>query len=264
MNLLLQPVRSSLGSKYVMALTGLFLMFFVVVHMSGNMLIYAGPDALNSYAAALKYRPAVLWTFRAVLFLAFLVHIILGIRLTRQNWTARPVRYRYEDTLQANWASRHMLLTGLLILAFTLYHLAHFTFGWVAGAAVPGPDGKVVHRNYLDLYEVREPGQLHFHAPSPGSRIDPTNPPPNVEVRHNVFAMAVAGFSNPWITLSYLVAMAFLGLHLWHGGSSWFQSLGLNHPIWNPFIRGFGPVLAVIVVAGNCSIPLSVWLGIVK
>jgi succinate dehydrogenase / fumarate reductase cytochrome b subunit len=76
--------------------------------------------------------------------------------------------------------------------------------------------------------------------------------------------MVVSGFSNPWITLSYLVAMAFLGLHLWHGGSSWFQSLGINHPLWNPFIRGFGPVLAVIVVAGNCSIPLSVLLGIVK
>jgi succinate dehydrogenase / fumarate reductase cytochrome b subunit len=262
MNLLLQPVRSSLGSKYVMAMTGLFLMFFVVVHMSGNMLIYGGHDALNSYAAALKYRPAVLWIFRFVLLVVFLIHIVLGIRLALQNSAARPIPYRYEDTLQATWASRHMLLTGMLILAFTIYHLAHFTFGVVAGAEVPGPDSKPpVWKNYLDLYEVREPGQLHFQ---PRANVAPAHLPPNVEVRHNVFAMVVAGFRNPWITLSYLVAMAFLGLHLWHGGSSWFQSLGMNHPRWNPFIRGFGPVLAVIVVAGNCSIPLSVLLGIVK
>jgi succinate dehydrogenase / fumarate reductase cytochrome b subunit len=74
----------------------------------------------------------------------------------------------------------------------------------------------------------------------------------------------VSGFQNPWITLSYLVSMIFLGLHLWHGGSSWFQSLGIQWPNGNAFIRGFGPGLAILVVAGNCSIPLAVLVGIVK
>ena len=76
--------------------------------------------------------------------------------------------------------------------------------------------------------------------------------------------MIVSGFRNPLITISYLVAMAFLGLHLWHGGSSWFQSLGLNHPRYEWLTYNFGPVVAVVVVVGNCSIPLSVLLGIVR
>jgi succinate dehydrogenase / fumarate reductase cytochrome b subunit len=224
MNLLLQPVRSSLGSKYVMALTGLALIGFVVVHMAGNLLIYFGRDALNAYAEALRHRPALLWAARLGLLVVFVVHVVLGIRLTRQNSAARPIAYAYEDTLQASWASRHMLLTGLVLLAFVVYHLAHFTF------RVVGPQG----------------------------------PPTESWEGHDVFQMVVLGFQNPWITLSYLVAMAFLGLHLWHGGSSWFQSLGLEHPRWNALIRGIGPGLAILVVAGNCSIPLAVLLGIVK
>jgi succinate dehydrogenase / fumarate reductase cytochrome b subunit len=267
MNLLLRPVRSSLGSKYAMALTGLALIGFVIAHMTGNLLIYGGRDALNSYAAALKYRPALLWAARIALLAIFVIHILLGLRLTRQNAAARPIAYQYEATLQASWASRHMLLTGLVLLAFTVYHLAHFTLGVVAKADVEtkadgsGSQSRTVEMNYLDLHEARRPGELHFHS---APDIDPGHLPRDVEVRHDVYAMVIAGFKNWWITISYLVAMAFLGLHLWHGGSSWFQSLGINHPRWNPFIRGFGPVLAVVLVAGNCSIPLAVLLGIVK
>jgi succinate dehydrogenase / fumarate reductase cytochrome b subunit len=260
MNLLLQPVRSSLGSKYVMALTGLFLIGFVVAHMTGNLLIYAGRDALNSYAAALKYRPTLLWSFRIVLAAVFIVHILLGLRVTRQNMTARPIRYKYEATLQAGWASRHMLLTGLVLLAFTIYHLAHFTFGIVAKAEEIDRHGEPVWKNYLNLAEGRWPGKQYEPMPD----IDLSSPPEHVQARHDVYAMVVSGFKNPWIALSYLVSMAFLGLHVWHGGTSWFQSLGINHPRWNPLIRGVGPVLAVVLVAGNCSIPLSIWLGIVK
>jgi succinate dehydrogenase / fumarate reductase cytochrome b subunit len=244
MNLLLQPVRSSLGSKFVMALTGLALIGFVIAHMIGNMLLYAGRDALNSYAAALKDRPTLLWTARLGLLAVFVIHILLGLRLNRQNQAARPVRYRYEATLEANWASRHMLLTGLVLLAFVVYHLAHFTLGVVVEAEVTGADGQITKRNYLDLVEERSP----------------TVPTP----RQDVYRMVISGFQNTWITLSYLVAMAFLGLHLWHGGSSWLQSLGVNSPRWNPLLRCLGPVLAFVIVAGNCSIPLSVWLGIVK
>src|SRR4051794_20567806 len=132
MNLLLVPVRSSLGKKYVMAVTGLVLVLFVIGHMLGNLLLFAGPDALNSYAKALKDKPALLWAARLGLLAAFLIHVYLGLRLTRENVQARGTGYVYEDTVQASWASRHMLLTGLVVLAFLLYHLAHFTFGVVA------------------------------------------------------------------------------------------------------------------------------------
>jgi succinate dehydrogenase / fumarate reductase cytochrome b subunit len=263
MNMLLRPVRSSLGSKYLMALTGLALIGFVLVHMGGNLLVYAGRDALNSYAANLKAHPAVLWAARAGLLAVFVLHVALGIRLTRQNYLARPVRYQYpDDTLQASWASRHMFLTGMVLLAFVLYHLAHFTFGILA-LAPEGSPGEETYVPYNSLAEYRRPADPKWQTAPPslgkGGQL-----PAGWEERHDVYAMVVAGFRNPWITLSYLVAMVFLGLHLWHGGSSWFQSLGLNHARYNKLIRGFGPVLAAVVVAGNCSIPLSVYLGIVK
>src|SRR5436305_14768901 len=109
MNLLLRPLpRSSLGTKYVMAVTGLLLIGFVLAHMAGNLLIFAGKDALNAYAHALEERPGLIWAARVILLAVFVVHIVLGVRLTWQNQEARPVRYVCEDTVQANWASRHM------------------------------------------------------------------------------------------------------------------------------------------------------------
>jgi succinate dehydrogenase / fumarate reductase cytochrome b subunit len=220
MNVLLRPVRSSLGGKYVMALTGLGLVGFVIAHMVGNLLVFAGRDALNGYAEVLKSHPGLLWSARVGLLAIFLVHVFLGVRLTQQNQAARPVPYVREDTVTANWASRHMMLTGLLLLAFILYHLAHFTFG--------------VATDYLALRDSQG--------------------------RHDVYAMVVMGFRHPLIAGSYVVAMVILFLHLWHGASSWFQSLGVNHPKYNGFIRGFGPVLATIVLIGNCSMPLCIWL----
>lgn len=263
---LLRPVRSSLGKKYLMAITGVGLIGFVLVHMAGNLLLFAGPDALNSYAQALKARPPVLWAARLGLLALFAVHLYLGIKLTLENMAARPQRYAYERTLHASWASRHMMLTGAVLLAFIVYHLAHFTLGAVKRADVQVARGVEVAleptKHYLDLTEER----------SPGKRVYVARPELNLrglsgadfDARHDVYSMVVSGFRNPWVTASYLVAMAFLGLHLWHGGSSWFQSLGLNGPRFGQFAAGVGPVLAVVVVVGNCSMPLAVWLGVIK
>jgi succinate dehydrogenase / fumarate reductase cytochrome b subunit len=267
MNVLLgtSAVSSSLGKKYLMAITGLALIGFVVVHMSGNLLVFAGPDALNTYAQALKARPPLLWGARLGLALVFVLHVWLGISLTRQNQAARPQRYVYEDTLQATWASRHMMLTGLVLLAFILYHLAHFTLGVVKPADVQVVKGVEVHldppKHYLDLTEERAAGSRHYVA-RPDLDLQAQGGT-DLDTRHDVYSMVISGFRNPWITASYLLAMVFLGLHLWHGGSSWFQSLGINGPRLGKFTHAVGPVLAVLVVAGNCSIPLAVWLGIV-
>jgi succinate dehydrogenase / fumarate reductase cytochrome b subunit len=235
MNVLLRPLRSSLGAKYVMALTGIGLIGFVVAHMLGNLLIFFGSDALNSYAQALKDKPALLWTARLGLLTIFVVHLVLGIRLTLQNKRARDVRYVFEDTVQASWASRHMLLTGLVLLAFIVFHLAHFTLGIVTSYSTTS--GEKV--SYLDLHDSKDP------------------------TRHDVYRMVVVGFRNGWITFTYLVAQFFLWLHLWHGASSWFQSLGLNHPAYNPLIHAFGPVLSTAVLVGNCSIPLAILSGLI-
>jgi succinate dehydrogenase / fumarate reductase cytochrome b subunit len=234
MSLLLQPVRTSVGSKFIMALTGLGLIGFVFAHMAGNLLIFSGKDALNGYAKALEDKPLFLWTARSGLLAIFVVHLVLGIRLTRQNVVARGQRYVCENTVQASGASRHMLLTGLVILAFVIYHLLHFTFGVT--------DPEHFKRNTAAVPQY-QPG-------------DPAAAP-----EYDVAAMVVGGFSQPIVSLAYVVAQVFLALHLWHGGSSWFQSLGLNHPTSNPVLRAIGPVLAVIIGAGNCSIPLAILLG---
>jgi succinate dehydrogenase cytochrome b subunit len=274
MKLFPRPVTSSLGSKYVMAITGLLLIGFVLGHMTGNLLIFAGPDALNGYAAALKARPALLWGARLGLLAVFVVHVLIGIRLALANKAARPTPYAYEDTLQASWASRHMMLTGLVLLAFVGYHLAHFTLGWVKLApyqSVPGEAGLQElspPKHYNDLAEKRLADGSYKADPALDlSKVQSNNktakPGERVEVRHDVYSMVISGFKNVWVSLSYLVAMGFLGLHLWHGGSSWLQSLGIAPPAYKKLLASVGPALAVLVVAGNCSIPLAVWLGII-
>lgn len=225
MNVLLRPVRTSVGSKYVMAVTGLGLIAFVVAHMIGNLLIYRGREALNSYAHALESSPVLLWTARLGLLAIFVVHVVQGVRLTRQNVKARPVRYVYEDTVQASWASRHMLLTGLVILAFVIYHLLHFTFG------------------------VTNPKDFKYVLPQ-----DPKG-------YHDVAGMVVAGFREWPVALAYVVAQVFLGLHLWHGAGSWFQSLGLNNKAWQGLTHKLGQALAVVIAMGNSSIPLIILAG---
>lgn len=253
MKQMLRPTRSSLGKKYLMAVTGLLLIGFVLAHLSGNLLIFAGPDAINSYAQMLKAKPALLWAARSGLLFVFLVHLFLAVRLTLENRAARPDRYVYEDTLQATWASRHMMLTGLLLLAFIGYHLAHFTLGWVKDSDLQAG------RNYLDLAEVKVGRE---YVPDPKldySKADKRT----LDARHDVYSMMVDGFRTWWVSVSYLLAMAVLGLHLWHGGSSFLQSLGLNNFRYARIVRCVGPLLASAVVFGNCSIVLSVWLGVI-
>jgi succinate dehydrogenase / fumarate reductase cytochrome b subunit len=225
MNVLLRPVRTSVGSKYLMALTGLALIVFVLAHMTGNLLIFRGKEPLNSYAHALQTSPVLLWTARVGLLTVFVVHVVLGIRLTRQNADARPVRYVIEDTAVASWASRHMLLTGLVILAFVFYHLLHFTLG------------------------VTDPKNFAGALPE-----DPKG-------GKDVAEMVVLGFQQWPISLAYVVAQIFLGVHLWHGAGSWLQSLGLARKGLYRWIHGLGRVIAALVVVGNCSIPLVILSG---
>lgn len=279
MNLLLRPVRSSLGKKYVMAVTGLLLIGFVLGHMAGNLLIFAGPDALNSYAHALQSKGPLLWVVRAGLLAVFVVHLAVALRLVAENRAARPTRYAYEQTLEASWASRNMFLTGLVLLAFIVYHLAHFTLGVVKPADVQRVAGKLEPldppKNYHDLAETKGPGEMHFTPrPKLNLRDLKETPPtagskralvdPDTVARQDVYSMVLSGFRDPIISISYLVAMLFLGLHLWHGGSSFLQTLGLNGAGYAKVIARVGPALAMLVVLGNSAIVVAVWLGLVK
>src|SRR5436309_4260826 len=228
---LLSALTTTVGSKYLVALTGLALTGFVIAHMTGNLLIFKGRDALNSYALFLKDRGALLWLLRIGLLAAFVLHIALAVRLALRNRAARPERYVYEDTVQATYASRTMIWSGLALFAFVIFHLLHYTFGAVLATA---PDGT----NFLDLTE----------SIAQTSPRDPAR-------RHDVYAMTIYGFRNVPVSVMYIIAQLFLGLHLWHGIGSTFQSLGCNSPRWNPLISGIGRFLAVFLTIGNIPMP---------
>ena len=209
-----------------MALTGAGLIGFTIIHLAGHFLMFAGPDAINSYAYGLKSNPAVLWGARSGLLAVFLVHILLAITLKLQNKKARgPVGYQYSNTVQASPASRTMIWTGLLVLAFLLFHLAHFTV-------------MIVNPAYANLTD--EMG------------------------RHDVYSMMILGFQNVPTGIGYIVAMLILALHLSHGLPSMFQSLGWNSPRFDAMFKRIGQAFALVMFVGYSSLPVSVWLGLLR
>jgi len=214
--------KSSVGAKFVMGLTGFILFGFVLVHMLGNLQIFLGPDAINSYAAFLKSNGELLWPARMVLLVAVLLHIWSGVRLTTLNKAARPQAYQVKKWRKATFTSRTMFWSGITLLAFIVYHLLHFTLG-------------VAHPEFSQLTDLQG--------------------------RHDVYAMMVHSFQVPGISASYIIAMLSLGLHLNHGASSMFQSLGLNSSKYNCMLRAIGPVFSIVIVLGNISMPIAVLLG---
>ncbi len=213
--------NSPLGAKMLMAVTGLMLTGFVLAHLSGNFLIYAGPEQFNAYAAGLKALGPLLWVARLGLLAAFGLHVYLAIKLTAQNKAARPVKYAHEATIQASFASRHMIHTGILLAIFVVYHLAHYTW-------------RLTDPSFDNL------------APD------------------DVYGMVIAGFSSPIVSGFYIFSMLVLALHLCHGVSSVFQTLGLYHGNINSITKKLGPIVATVVFVGFSSIPLAVLFGIVK
>lgn len=234
----LGPVfKSSVGGKMVVAITGLGLTGFVIMHMLGNLQIFMGQDKINHYAKFLKDLGPLLWLARIVLLIFLVVHMVLSIRLTWRARQARPIPYVHEETIQASIASRTMIWTGLVIFAFLVFHLAHFTFCWVGTAEVA--HGTHVQRlGYLDLHDGAN--------------------------RHDVYSMTVLGFMNPVVSILYIVAQLLLLMHLSHGVGSFFQTLGVNSPRWQATIRGLSWLVALVVGLGNIGIVAAIWAGALK
>jgi succinate dehydrogenase / fumarate reductase cytochrome b subunit len=216
---------TSLGCKIVVALTGLGLTGWVIFHMLGNLQVFEGPDALNTYAAFLRELPILLWSARIGLFVIAALHVGLTIRLAIHNRKARPVPYAVREYRKASFASRTMAWTGSFLLLFIIFHLLHFTAGTV--------DMSFADR--LDLQGHRD-----------------------------VYAKVVHAFQNPLFVVLYLAAQGVLGLHLSHGVSSSLQTLGLEHPLLNRLFRSAGPLVAGIVVLGNVAIILAIAFGVVR
>lgn len=216
---------SSIGKKYLMAITGLLLLGFVIAHLLGNLLIFAGPQALNAYAKKLMDLGGFLWGARLILLLSVAIHIVTAIQLSLENKKARAQSYQYKATLQTTFAARTMLVSGLMVLAFIIYHLLHFTFG-------------VTHPEFSHL-------------------MDPLG-------RHDVYRMVVRGFQEPLIAIAYVVAMFLLCMHLAHGIASTFQSLGVTDEILIVKLQKFSRLFSFFLFLGYSSIPLSIWLGVIR
>jgi len=227
-------LESSVGSKLLVAVTGLSLVTFAVFHMIGNLKVFQGQQAINDYAYFLKHSMgALIWIARAGLLVVFALHITLAIRLKWRAVAARPVPYQYPGSVQATVSSRTMIWTGVVVGLFLVYHLAHYTFAIVGGVEVS--PGKVVN----------------FHDLADGSgRVD-------------VYSMVVAGFSNPLVAGLYIVAQVVLFIHLLHGIQSSFQTLGLKNRRFSKAIKTLGIAVALTILVGNLAIVVGVLTGTV-
>ncbi len=220
--------NSSIGKKLLVALTGIVLLLYLPAHLAGNLLVFAGPDAVNEYGVFLHDlgHGAAIWIARAGLLAAFVVHVVLTIQLTAANRAART-DYAYPSTVQASRSSRIMIWSGLTILAFVIYHLLHFTVrigndfgGETYLTTLPGESGNV----------------------------------------HNVYKMMIDGFSWAPASVFYIVALTLLCSHLSHGFASIFQTLGISSRKTNGLITKLGWAYALVIWLGFLSIPISIWL----
>jgi succinate dehydrogenase / fumarate reductase cytochrome b subunit len=221
----LQPRPSlystSVGKKFAMAISGMVLMAYVLAHMVGNLKLYFGAGSLDRYSEWLRVvgepalpPEALLWAVRVVLLAAAVAHVHAAFALTRVNRRARPDAYRSKrDYVAADFASRTMRWTGIIVMLFVAFHLLDLTWGPINPDFVAG-----------DPY-------------------------------HNV----ISSFQRVPVALVYIVANLALGLHLYHGAWSLFQSMGWVRP-WR---REFAIVFAGLVTLGNVSFPVAVLTGVV-
>ncbi|CAH2030667.1 succinate dehydrogenase cytochrome b subunit [Trichlorobacter ammonificans] len=216
---------TSIGRKIVMAVTGCCMLLFSIVHLLGNSSIFAGAAGLNSYAQHLHSLPLpIIMAFRAVMLAVFVVHVLYGIQLTIENRTATPTGYAVKAQRKTTFASENMIWTGLLLFVFIVFHLLHFTFRVTPGLTLTSDAAG------------------HF----------------------NVFAMVASSFSTFAGAGIYVAAMVVLFLHLYHGIQSFFQTMGWNCDCSQPAITKLGMVVALILLFGYVSIPLSIFFGILK
>ncbi len=217
-----ESLTSSVGRKYVMGLTGLFLIVFLLVHLSGNFtLLLKDGTAFNTYAHFMKENLLIKLS-EVILFGGFLLHIIQGLMLTAKNKAARAVNYQVAHKHdKVDWTSKAMSALGMILLIFLIIHLYDFfRFKYFVADPQMTADGTMIDLHGIVRHEFSEGGL------------------------EGIFHLAV-----------YTLGMAAVSFHLWHGFQSTFQSLGLRHPKYTPFIQGLGKLYAVVVPAAFVAIP---------
>ncbi len=218
---------SSLGKKYIMAVSGAVLFLFVVGHLLGNLQIFLGPEAINRYGHFLQSNLELVWPARIFLLVMLGLHVWSATILSLENQAARAVPYANWDPVVASYAARTMLVSGIIVFVFIVYHLLHYTV------------------------------QVKFINGTGRSFVDFMDP----EKRHDIFKMMVVGFSNAWVSGFYVFGMALLCLHLSHGIGAMFQSLGWKNKVYGPIIDKAAALVAGLIFLGYSSIPVAILLG---
>ncbi|MEB3204779.1 MAG: succinate dehydrogenase cytochrome b subunit [Candidatus Sericytochromatia bacterium] len=228
---------TTIGKKTVVAVTGFILIGFLFIHLAGNLLMFQGPEAINTYAEWLEHlgHGAAKWVVRGVLLASVVLHVATTARLTRENRAARPQKYAVAAPQRSTVASRSMILSGLTLLSFIIYHLLHYTVRTV-------------------------------HAAAAAAHEAPLGTPVGGEAfaGENVYNMVVAGFGHPGVSFFYLLSMFLLCLHLSHGFQSAFQTLGLSNARMKPTWGKVGIAVSWLLFVGFASIPVAVLTGHLK
>lgn len=220
-------LTSTIGMKVLMAVTGLMLFGFVVVHMVGNLQVFLGEHTYNHYAQMLQGNPEIVWIARMALLGAVVAHMFSAISLTMRSKSARPQGYKMKTWLSGTYAVRTMRFGGFVLLAFIVFHLAQFT---IAGVGVEGFRHCAWVGNEFTCYAYQN---------------------------------FVQGFQNPAIVGFYIVAQAFLGLHLAHGVWSMLRTLGMTNPRHDALARKAASLFGVVMFMGNAIMPIAVIAGYV-
>jgi succinate dehydrogenase / fumarate reductase cytochrome b subunit len=229
-NLLRNLFCSSLGKKYVMAGTGGVMLLFVLGHLAGNLQVFLAPAHINAYGHFLQSNLEIIWPARIVLLSCVALHIWSASSLTKENLAARPVDYAAWEPTAASYASRTMVMSGVIIAVFVIYHLLHYTV-MVQAVNLTGKD----------------------FAPLLDS-----------EGRHDIYRMMVLGFSQPVVSLFYIVGVGLLCLHLSYGASAMWQSLGWKKNSYAPLLDRLARWGSLAIFLGYSSIPVAVLLKIIK
>ena len=217
--------QSSIGKKWIVALTGLVLVGFVTGHMIGNLQIFLGQEPLNKYAAFLQGLGELLWVIRGVMLACIGIHIVTTVLLTLQNAAATPQKYAVNNPQAATIAAKTMAVSGTIVLCFLVFHLLHFT-------------------------------TLSIHPEWQGWH--------DAEGRHDVYSLVITGFREPLATGFYLLGLFLVCMHVSHGIQSFIQTLGIRtRKIAEPLTTA-SPYLAGLIFLGYASIPVASILGILK
>lgn len=224
-----KSMMSSLMKKFAMAVTGFVLASFLLIHMLGNLqTLEGGPHAINAYANFLQTLPwEILWGFRLCLGVCFVLHLLTAYLLVLENSKSRPQRYSVKKSLASTLAARTMIFSGTIIALFAVIHIMHYT------VLNLDPSFKLLEwKATSGMYEGK--------------------------VIHDVYAMLILGFSNPWISIAYIFAMVVIGFHLSHGVSSMFQSIGFRNEKWRYRLNAIAVLYCAVIALGFSINPLAV------